>query len=153
MKIGIFIALSLSFMSLILFGCQQRGNIYTEAEDNPSAELENNKYLAMDSNFINIGITKLKGVDNLIFDDKESLKAFQEVFSSASKEESIVNMNDPEYYVNLVYVKNTQRSLYLWIGEKGQRSTFMKTEDTHTIYTVSEEMTGKLSELVESHFK
>ncbi|MBB6445620.1 hypothetical protein [Bacillus benzoevorans] len=42
--------------------------------------------------------------------------------------------------------------MYLWIGEKGQRSTFMKPEDTHTIYTVSEEKTEKLIELVESRF-
>ena len=61
-------------------------------------------------------------------------------------------MADPEFYMDVIYNKNNQQSIYLWIGKKGQRSTFMKTEDTSTIYTVSNDMTDKLIELVESRF-
>jgi hypothetical protein len=148
----IFMALSLAFMSLVLFGCQPKENISTETAVIPSAKSENNKKLSINSNFISIGVSKSKGVDEIIFDDKESLKSFQNIFSSAVKEDGIVDMADPEFYLDVVYDNNNQQSLYLWIGEKGQRSTFMKTEDTHTIYTVSEEITDKLIELVESRF-
>lgn len=61
-------------------------------------------------------------------------------------------MADPEFYLNLFYDKENHQSLYLWIGEIGHRSTIMKTEDTHIIYTVSEEKTDILIELVESQF-
>jgi hypothetical protein len=145
-------ALSFAFMSLVLFGCQPKENISIETAVNPSTKSGNNKKLSIDSNFISVGISKTKGVDEIIFDDKESLNSFQNIFSSAVKEEGEVNIADPEFYLDVAYDKNNEQSLFLWIGEKGQRSTFMKTENTSTIYTVSPEITDKLIELVESRF-
>jgi hypothetical protein len=139
-------------MSLVL-GCQPKENISTEIAVNPSTKTENNKKLSIDSNFISIGISTTKGVEEIIFDDKESLNSFQNIFSSAVKEEGEVDIADPEFYLDVAYDKNNEQSLYLWIGEKGQRSTFMKTENTSTIYIVSPEITDKLIELVESRFK
>ena len=144
-------AFSLAFLSLILFGCEQKVNTSTESISAKSDSIENN--LAIDSNFKRISLSKIKGIDEVIFDDKESIKVFQNIFSSALMEDGIVNMADPEFYCNVVFDEDNLQSLYLWIGEKGQRSTFMKTEDTNTIYTVSEEMTNKLIELVESRFR
>ncbi|MFD1780818.1 hypothetical protein ACFSFW_19375 [Fredinandcohnia salidurans] len=137
----ILIALSLVLLTLVLLGCKSKENITNEQTVNHS------KKLSIDSNFTSITISK-----SISFDDDESLSVFQNVFSSAVKEEGIVNMADPEYYLEVIYDKENRISLYLWIGDEGQRSTLMKTEDTHTIYTVSEEMTVKLIELVESHF-
>jgi hypothetical protein len=144
--------LSLTFMSLVLFGCQPKENVSTETTVHPSSTSENNKKLSIDSNFIKISVSNSKGVDEIIFNDKESIKSFQDIFSSAVKVDGISNMAKPGFYLNVVYDKNNQQSLHLWIGEKGQRSTIMKAEDTQTIYSVSEEMTDKLIEIVESHF-
>ncbi len=58
-------------------------------------------------------------------------------------------MADPEFYLEVNFDKENQQSLYVWIGEIGKRSTFLKTEDTHTIYTVSEEKTDHLIEIVQ----
>lgn len=140
-------------MSLVLFGCQPKEHTPTERIANPSVKFKSIKdNLTIESNFKRIFVSKIKGIDEVTFDDKESIKVFQNIFSSALKEDGIVNMSDPEFNLNVVFDEDNQQSLYLCIGEKGQRSTFMKTVDTNTIYTVSEEMTNNLIELVESRF-
>lgn len=152
MRKVILMAVSLTLISSLLFGCQSKENISTETNANASAKSENNKKISIESDFKSVTVSKTKGVDEITFDDKESLKAFQDIFSSAVKEDGVVDMAGPEFYMDVAYDKDSQQSLFLWIGEKGQRSTFMKTEDTHTIYTVLEEETEKLIELVESRF-
>lgn len=119
---------------------------------NSTAKSENDKKLSINNDFKSISISKPKGFNEITFDDEKTLKAFQNIFSSAVREPGKVDMADPEFYMNVIYDRNNQQSLYLWIGEKGHRSTFMKTEDTSTIYTFSNDMTDKLIELVESRY-
>ncbi|MGP7818246.1 hypothetical protein [Niallia sp. 01092] len=152
MRKVILMSLSLTFISSLLFGCQPKENITTETAVNPTTKTENNKKLSINSDFNSVSISKTKGVDEITFDDKESIDAFRSILPNAVKEAGIVNMADPEFYLDIGYNRKNHQSLYLWIGEKGQRNTFMKTEDTHTIYTVSEEETDKLIELVDSRF-
>jgi len=138
---GILKALALIVISALLFGCQFNENLSTKSA--------NDHKLSIDSDFKSVSISKPKGFNEITFDDKESLKAFQDIFSSTVKEPGIVDMADPEFYLEVNSDKENQQSLYVWIGEIGQRSTFMKTEDTHTIYTVSEEKTDHLIEIVQ----
>ncbi|MBS4192411.1 hypothetical protein KHA94_19840 [Bacillus sp. FJAT-49705] len=151
MKRIILMALSIISISSLLFACQSKENT-TETSANPTVKSENDKKLSINNNFKSISVSKTKGVDEITIDDKESINAFQSIFSSAVKEPGQVNMADPEFYLEVVYNKENHQSLYLWIGEKGQGSTFMKTEDSNTIYTFSEKKTNKLIELVESRF-
>jgi len=148
----IFLALSTIFISLLLFGCQSKENVANETYANQSAKSKHNTKLSMDNDIRSISVSKTKGVDEITIEDKKSIHAFLSIFSSAVKEPGIVNMTDPEFYLKVVYDKSNHESLSLWIGEKGQRSAFMKTEDITTIYTVSEEMTDELIELVKSRF-
>ncbi|WP_226675015.1 hypothetical protein [Mesobacillus jeotgali] len=147
-----YMALSLAFMFLFLYGCQPKENISKEANANSSPKSENSQQLSLNNDFKSVSITKPKGFNKITFDDKESLKAFQDIFSNAVREPGEVNIADPEFYMDVIYDKNNQQRIYLWIGKKGQKSTFMKLEDTSTIYTFSNDMTDKLIELVESRF-
>lgn len=137
---------------LLLFGCQSNEKDSEGISAKSPSNLEPNKIM-IDSGFIAIGVSKSRGKDVITFDDKKSLNSFKDIFSSAVKEEGEVNMSDPEYYFDIIYDKNNKQSLYVWIGEKGQKSLFIKAEDTHTLYTVPEEITNKLIELVESNYK
>ncbi|MGE7602529.1 hypothetical protein ACQKL5_08455 [Peribacillus sp. NPDC097675] len=151
MKKTILLAVFLISISSILFACQSKESTI-EISANPATKSENDKKLSINTGFKNISISKIKGFNEITFDDKETLKAFQDIFSSAIREPGIVDIADPEFYLDVVYDKDNPQNLFLWIGEKGQRSTFMKTEDTNTIYTVSNDMTDKLIELVEARF-
>ena len=151
MKKIILLAVFIISISSVLFGCQSKDKT-TETTANPTAKLENDKKLSINNDIKSISISKTKSSNEITIDDKETLEAFQDIFSSAVREPGIVNMADPEFYMEVVYDKDNQQSLNLWIGEKGQRSTFMKIEDTNTIYTVSNDMNDKLIELVETRF-
>lgn len=128
-----FIPVALSLF-ILLFGCQQKETVSNESE------------------WISISISKTKGVDAITFDDQETINALQSIFASAIKVAGIADMTDPEFYLKIVDNKENQQHFHLWIGEKGQKSTLMSTEDTHTIYTISEELTEQLIELVETQF-
>ncbi|MBP0724483.1 hypothetical protein J5Y03_04680 [Bacillus sp. RG28] len=152
MRKVILMALSLTFISSLLYGCQSKEKISTETTVNQSTKSETNNELLIDNNFKSVSVSKTKGVDEITIYDKESIHAFQNIFSSAVKEPGVVDMAGPEFYLEVIYDKEKHQNLYLWIGKKGQRSTFMKTDDTSTIYTVLEEKTNKLIELIESSF-
>lgn len=82
------------------------------------------------------------------YDDEESLTLFQQAIATAVKNEGVVNMASPEYDVQIVDKEGNKYGYHLWLGDKGQNSSLMHVEDTHTIYTLSEEITGKLIALV-----
>ncbi|MBB6445619.1 hypothetical protein [Bacillus benzoevorans] len=98
-------ALFLIFIFSLLFGCQSKENISIETTVNPSTESGNDIKLSIDSDFKSVIISKPKGFNEITFDDKESLKALQNIFSSAIKEPGVVDMVDPEFYLEVIYGK------------------------------------------------
>ena len=135
----------------LLFGCQSKDNLTLETEK-PSSEIqvEDNNQLKLDGKITKIIVSKTKGVHATVFEKEKVIETFKSIISGAIKESGIVNMTNPELYMDVVYENENKQSFYLWIGEKGQKSTLMKTDDTHTIYTISEEMNDMVIELVES---
>ena len=100
-------ALSLILISSLLLGCQSKENISTETTANPSIKSENEIKRSIDSEFKSVSISKPKGFNEITFDDKESLKDFQNIFSSAVKEPGVVDKADPEFYLEAIYEKGT----------------------------------------------
>jgi len=143
--------LTVVLVSSFLFGCQSEDNMAMETEK-PTTEIqvENNNQLKLDGEITKIIVSKTKGVNATVYEKDEVIETFKNIISGAIKESGIVNMANPELYMDIVYENENKQSFYLWIGEKGQKSTLMKTDDTHTIYTVSREMNDKVIELVES---
>ena len=167
MKKTLPLVLSLTFVSTILWGCQSGDNT---TKDNDKTELEqqtevvskadkdkvetkqseeDNEKLQFDGEITKVSISKSKDNNTTVFDDDESIETIKSLFVSAVKENGIVNMANPEFYMDVVYPNENKKSFHLWIGEKGEKSTLMKTDDTNTIYTVSEELTDKLIDLIE----
>lgn len=167
MKKTLSLVLSLTFVSTILLGCQSGDNTTKDTdktkpeqqtevvsktdtdkvETNQPSE-EDNEKLQFDGEIIKIKISESQGNGTTIFDDDVSIETLNSIFSSAVKESGLVNMANPEFNMD-VYTNKSLQSFHLWIGEKGEKSTLMKTDDTNTIYTLSEEMTDKLVDLIE----
>ena len=162
------LVLSLTFISTILFGCQSGDNTTKDTDKNKIEQQtevvtktdtdkvetnqqseEDKEKLKLDGEISKVSISKLKGNDTTVFNDDKSIETFNTIFTSTVKENGIVNMSNPEYYIDVVYSNDNKQSFHLWIGENGEKSTLMKTDDTNTIYTVSEEMTDKLVDLFE----
>ena len=139
-------------VSSFLFGCQSKDNSMAMETDKPTTEIqvEDNIQLKLDGEITKIIVSKTKGVNATVYEKDEVIETFKSIISGAIKEGGIVDMTNPELYMDIVYENENKKSFYLWIGGKGQKSTLMKTDDTHTIYTVSGEMNDKVIELVES---
>ncbi|MBD8071407.1 hypothetical protein [Bacillus sp. PS06] len=95
-----------------------------------------------------VSIKKIGESDITVFEEEEVLETFTHLLSSAVKEEGIVNMANPEYHLEIVDANEDTYRYYLWIGESGERTTLMWGEDTHTIYTVSQDFTDQFIDFV-----
>ena len=145
------LVLSLTFISTILWGCQS-GDSTTIDTDKTKPEQqseEENEKLNFDREITKVSISKAQGNIITVFDDEKSIETFKSIISSAVNENGIVNIVNPEYYMDVVYANKNKQSFELWIGEKGEKSALMKTNNTYTLYTVSKEMTDKLIDLIE----
>lgn len=137
MKKIILFVLSLSVMSIILIGCQS-----SDSKGLP------------DENISKVSISKSNGFGKVnsefftVYEDKETLEIFKNAISNAVKLEGIADMAEPEFDIKVVYTDGNKQGYHLWVGEKGQKSTIMNVNDTHTIYSISEEITNKLIDLV-----
>lgn len=129
---------SLVLMSSVLFGCQS----------------QNNSELISDREIKQISISKSSGFGKVnldffaVFEDEETLEIFRTVLSRAVRQEGIVDMVEPEFDLEVVYKNGDKEGFHLWIGQKGEKSTLMNVDSTHTIYTVSEELTNRLIDII-----
>lgn len=136
-KIMLFV-LSIPLISVILMGCQSNGN-------NELAKVEISKVsISKPSSF-----GKVNSDFDVVYEDEKSLKKFNNVISSSVKEAGIVNMAESDFDLEVIYTDGTKQGYHLWVGEKGQTSTLMNMDDTHTIYSISGEMTNEIIDLVE----
>ncbi|AQQ52972.1 hypothetical protein [Planococcus lenghuensis] len=137
MKRFIFLIFASILLSIGLIGCQSGDNT-----------------LKMDKEITKVSISKSNGFGQINpeffaeYDDEKTIKALRSIFSNMVKEQMEVSMAEPEFDVNVKFKDGSEQGFHLWIGEKGQRSTLMEIENTNTIYTVSEEMTNMLLDLI-----
>jgi len=143
-------SLVLLFMliSVMLMSCQSH-NEASNTDRISGAESDN------EIDITQVSISNAKGFSNVntnfftVYEDKESLKVFKDVVSSAVRVQGIVDLVAPEFDFEIVYNDGNKQVYHLWVGESGKKSTIMKVEDTHTIYTVPAAITDKLIELLE----
>lgn len=114
------LVLSLTFILTVLFGCQSADNTTKDTNKNKKeqeTELvtktdtdkdetnqpleEDYEKLELDREILKISISKSKGNDTIVFSDNKSIKIFNTVFKSAVKENGIVNMSNPEFYIDV----------------------------------------------------
>ena len=151
MKKVISLVLLSAFMSVILLSCQSEDSTTINNVDKttPEQQSEDSEKLILDGEITKVSISKTKGNSETVLEDSSSIETLKSIISSAVKENGEVNMANPEFYMDVTYENENIQSFQLWLGEKGQKSTLMKTDDTHTIYTISEAMNDKLIDLIE----
>ncbi|WP_336825084.1 hypothetical protein [Sporosarcina sp. USHLN248] len=123
----------LLWLLLILLGCQA-----VELNHASMQQSENNELL-LDEQIVKITISEIGGAGETVLQDVDSIASIRSIVNSAVKEDGIVNIIEPDFYMNLLYEHGVEESFYCWIGDSGMINTLMRTEDTHTIYTPFEE--------------
>ncbi|WP_404431448.1 hypothetical protein [Sutcliffiella horikoshii] len=89
--------------------------------------------------------SEVKGASEKTLKNKEDIKIIQDAFLNANKEPGVADMSDPHY--KLLVGAN---SYYLWIHESS--GTIMNREDTHVIYSLSEEAAQGVYKLLDSMY-
>ncbi len=134
--------LFLILIFVILFGCQS-----TSKTQKPELH-QDNITLLLDSKITEVIISDSSKSTVTASENEDYIESFRSILSSAVKEDGIANMSNPDYIVDVVYGNESEQRFDLWIDQTSQRTTLMNTDDTHTIYTLSKEMTDKLILLV-----
>ena len=128
---------SILLIPLILIGCQSTVDDETPNDEIAKVSLSNSNTIGqINTDFFTV------------YEDEEVLETFQNIFTSAVKQEGIVDIAEPEFDLEVIYKEGNKQEYHLWLGEKDEQSTLMQVEDTHTIYTISEEATNQLIDLV-----
>ncbi|MFS0861070.1 hypothetical protein [Fredinandcohnia sp. 179-A 10B2 NHS] len=140
----IILLLSFTLLGAILFGCQSANET-----PKPDSELpKDNGALFVDRKIIEVIVSESNRSSLTASENEDFIESFKTILSSAVKMPGIANMADPEYFIEVVYKNESKQRYNLWIGHIGEKSTLMKSDETHTIYTLSDEMTDKLISLV-----
>lgn len=165
MKKIMILILPVTLIPMLLLGCQSESSNVTSTlyqqqaisqtnsnniENDPASEGET---LTLEGEIKKVTISKIGGNGKVNFDDSISIETFTQLITNAVRIRGIVDMIEPNYKMEVVYTNEEEQSFYLWIANKGQSSSIMKSDDTHTIYTVSEEMTDKLREIINRNFE
>ncbi|NBI28153.1 hypothetical protein [Chengkuizengella marina] len=138
MKKIIFHILSMTLIFAILLGCQSNGN-------NELVDAEVSKVSISKSS----GLGKVNSNFFTVYEDEETLEIFKNIILNAVKETVEVYIVNPHFDLELIFTDETKQGYHLWLGEKGQESTLMKIDDIPTIYSISEEMTKQLIDLIQ----
>jgi hypothetical protein len=122
--------LSILLLSIGLFGCQQNNKVKVDNTPSNTENLEKVTLYPMETNS-----------EEVVISDRETIKTIIEAVDSAEKLSGIVNMANPEFKIKI-----GEKEYFLWIDEKS--GTIMNTEDTHTIYSISESLIDQVNELL-----
>lgn len=131
--------ISVMFLSIILFGCQQNNE---EKVDNALSNTD-------DIEKVNIYEMKSFSMVNeeslIVITNSEEINRIEEAVKSAEKVAGIVDVTDPQYQVEI-----QEETYFLWIYEES--GSIMNAKDTNTIYRLSNKSVKEINDLITSKF-
>lgn len=78
-----------------------------------------------------------------VIQDRASVMPFAHTVRFARKQPGAVNIPDPPFRFTL-----GNRRYYLWVGEQYKKGTLVKLPDTHTVYTIGQSGTRRLTDIL-----
>lgn len=131
-----------SLLTIVLTGCQSKESNQT-LDNNEVLEKQISKVSISNS----IGFEFNKDFFS-VYEDKESIKIFGNAISKAVKQPGMVDIVEPDFGLEVTYTDGSVNSYHLWLDEKLKGAIIMNVYDTHTIYTISEEIATQLKDLI-----
>lgn len=123
-------------LSIILVACQTNNNTIAEINISKVSISKSSGFGKVNTDFF------------IEYEDEESMEIFKNAIANAVKREGIADMVEPEFDWKVRYIDGQKQGYHLWLGEKGHKSTLMNVKDTYTAYSISEEITNQLLELL-----
>ncbi|PSL36180.1 hypothetical protein B0H99_1071 [Planomicrobium soli] len=145
---NIALLLYLALSSAFLFSCQYETKRVEAEEEKSEVEVLRSEQLLPKREISKVEVSKTNGIDPAVYEERDVLVTFSDVFSSATRESGIANVTNPDYRLKVTNADGGSQKLYLWLGAYEEQSMLMNPHDTHTIYTMTPELTAKLNELI-----
>jgi hypothetical protein len=145
MKKLLFIFISLFF----LFGCEQKNEVEVQQGNLKSASFEVKE---QENNIIKVNVAESTGFGVVneqflkTFEDNQSIEVFEQAINHATQVQGIVDMMEPPYDFEIVYMDGTKKGYHLWLND--QFSTIMEVEETHYIYRVPKQYSDALQTII-----
>lgn len=131
-------------MSVVLLGCQQQDSSVNVKEAVKEVYIFNSSEFKKESSG---PIVSSSDTDN-----PAVFKIVKSILSDATKQDGVVDMVEPNYYLEIIYTDDRKKEIFLWLVDaEGGKGSLMEVEDTHTIYNFSEEMNTQLIDLIDSN--
>jgi len=110
--------------------------------------------LVVDENVKEITFTKPGEILKFTINEPVKMNQVTTIIKEAIKEPGSVNMaSPPDWRITLVNETEETMSYFLWLGTNGMKSALMESEDTNTIYSLGEDLTVQLSDLMQNNAK
>lgn len=143
------LALLLAIIPALLLGCQSNNEAaadITTAASNATPNATPKVSISASNNIGNLNLDFFAVVD-----DAETVESLQNIISSANKLAGIVNVSKPNYDLQIIDEQGIEQGYHLWVGKAGQQGMLMlmDVQDSHTVYTISEQSTETLISLIE----
>ncbi|MGO1470542.1 MAG: beta-barrel fold lipoprotein [Tissierella sp.] len=137
----------LVFISIIMLGCQ--------LQDSKDSNKINLKDEIKEINIFQSNEFKNENSDLIVSasdtDNTEIFETVKTIISDSIKQAGIVDMIEPNYNLEIVYEDDSTKELYLWLMEvEDGKGSLMEAEDTHIVYSFSEDLNAKLIDLIKS---
>ena len=116
-------------------------------------ETVTNNTLVVDENVEAITFTNPKEKLNFTFNDLEKIKEVTTIMKQAYKQPGIVNMASPEWRITMEKDTGEIKHYFLWLDTNLMLATLMTQEDTNTIYSLGNDMTVQLVDLIQNNAK
>lgn len=107
----------------------------------------NNSYQKVDI-FIAKDFDKETNTPILSITDKKTLRKITNIIKTSKKLRGILNVAAPNYVLEIHGFKNSSKAIYLWLDEDSIKGMIMYINNTSTGYSISEENTEKLKEVI-----
>lgn len=111
----------------------------------------------LDEKVVEVKISESNGLGGmnedilLSFTDEQSIATFEKAITTAIQQAGTVDMTKPDYDVMVEYDASDggfpTHGIHLWLGDEGEKSTFMYIADD-VVYLTSSKVTNQLRELI-----
>lgn len=124
------------FLMLVLIGCSSQ-------ESSPAVEKQISKISISDATGFEFNTDFI-----LLFEDKESIDIFDNAISTAEKQPGMVDIVEPDFSLEVAFTDGSEDRYFLWLDETLNGAIIMNIYDTHTIYTVSDDIATQLKTII-----
>ncbi|WP_336881224.1 hypothetical protein [Priestia koreensis] len=141
----------------LLLGCESKETVPLEKAslNKPSppshetTQTEENKPLFLNEPVERVVLTKTTGSYKYPVKSESSIAIIQKAFLSAERVEGVVDVADPDLFLEIEYKSKKTQSFSLWMHKENHSATIMNNKDTQTVYHVSKKQADPFMLLIE----